>query len=114
MLLAARGSVERSAEWVSRLLALIAALNDEPTLLTAKKPKDAIKATRVVQKPSSVVSGRPNGHEEPLLLSSAPVRYLYQLGELEGGRQRATDPNWSLTTHTVSNVTQQSGQPALY
>ena len=47
MLLAARGSVERSAEWVSRLPALIASLNDEPTRLSAKKPKDAIKATRV-------------------------------------------------------------------
>jgi len=60
------------------------------------------------------VSGRPIGHEEPLLPSSARVRYLYQPGELEGGRRRATDPNWSLTTYTVSNVAQQSGQPALY
>jgi len=86
MLLAARGSFERSDEWVSRLPALIVALNDEPTRLTSKKPKDAIKAPRVAQKPSSVVVGRPIGLEEPLLPSSARIRYLYQPGELEGGR----------------------------
>jgi len=99
---------------VSRLPALIAALNDEPTRLSAKKPKDAIKATRVAQKPSSVVPGRPIGLEVPLLPSSVRVRYLYQPGELEGGRRRATDPVWSLTTHTVRNVVRRAGQPALY
>jgi len=114
MLLAARRSVERSAEWVSHLPALIAALNEELTRLTAKKPKDAIKATRVAQKPSSVVSGRPIGHEEPLIPSSVRVRYLYQPGELNGVRRRATDPVWSLTSHTVRNVVRQAGQPAFY
>jgi len=44
MLLAVRGSFERSAEWVSRLPAVVTALNNEVTRLTAKKPKDAIKA----------------------------------------------------------------------
>ena len=34
--------------------------------------------------------------------------------ELEGGRRRATDPNWSLTGHSVRNVVRQAGQPALY
>jgi len=114
MLLVARGSVERSAEWVSRLPALIAALNDEPTRLSAKKPKDAIKATRVIQKPSSVVAGRLIGLKEPLVSSSARVRYLYQPGELEGGRRRATDRVWSLTIHTIRNAVRQRGQPALY
>ena len=42
------------------------------------------------------------------------MRYLYAPGELEGGRLRATDPVWSLTTHTVRNVVRQTGQPALY
>ena len=41
------------------------------------------------------------------------MRYLYAPGELEGGRRRATDPVWSLTTHTVRNVDRQTGQPAL-
>jgi len=104
MLLAARGSSERSAEWVTQLPALMTALNNEPTSLTAQKPKDAIKAPKVAQKLSSVVTGRSTGLTEPLIESSALVRYLYQLGELEGRRRRATDPMWSLTTHTVRNV----------
>jgi len=49
-----------------------------------------------------------------LLPSDTLVRYLYAPGELEGGRRRATDPMWSLTTHTVRNVVQPGGQPALY
>ena len=49
-----------------------------------------------------------------MLPSDTPVRYLYAPGELEGGRRRATDPVWSLTIHTVRNVVQRGGQPALY
>ena len=114
MLLAARGSSERSAEWVARLPAVVATLNDEPTRLTGKKPSEAIKTRSVAQKPSSTVPGRTVGLQEPLVPSGAQVRYLYQPGELEGGRRRATDPVWSLTIHTVRNVVRQSGQPALY
>jgi len=114
MLLAVRGSSERSAEWVATLPAVVAKLTDEPTPLTGKKPEDAIKAMKVAQKPCSVVGGRPIGLEETLLPSSVLIRYLYQPGELEGGRRRATDPVWSLTTHTILNVVRQVGQPALY
>jgi len=114
LLLAARGSSGRSAEWVAGLPAVVTALNNEVTRLTAKKPKDAIMFKAVTQKPSSVVPGRPIGLDEPLIPSSALVRYLYQLGELEGGRRRATDPVWSLTTHIVRNAVWQAGQPALY
>ena len=53
MLLAARGSSDRSAEWVARLPAVVATLNDEPTRLTGKKPKDAIRVKTVTQKPVS-------------------------------------------------------------
>jgi len=77
---------------VARLPAVVATLNDEPTRLTGKKPSEAIRASKVAQKPSSTVSGRPFGLDEPLLPSSALVCYLYQAGELEGGRRRATDP----------------------
>jgi len=114
MLLAARGSSERSIEWVSRLPAVVAALNGEVTRLTGKKPSEAIKSRSVAQKPSSTVPVRTIGLDEPLLPSDALVRYLYAPGELEGGRRRATDPMWSLTTHTVRNVVQRGGQTALY
>ena len=30
------------------------------------------------------------------------VRYLYQLGELEGGKKRATDPIWSVDIHRIA------------
>ena len=87
---------KRSTEWVARLSAVIAALNNEVTRLTDKKPADAIKAAIVPQKPSSVVPGRPVGSSERKIPSGVGVRYLYQPGELEGGRRRATDPVWSL------------------
>jgi len=47
MLLAARGSSERSIKWVTRLPAVIAALNGEVTRLTGKKPSQDIKARSV-------------------------------------------------------------------
>jgi len=114
LLLATRGSSVRSGEWVARLPAVVTALNNEVTHLTGKKPKDAIMMKDVTQKPSSVVPGMPIGLEEPLVPSYALVRYLYQPGELGGGRRRATDPVWSLTIHTIRNAVRQSGQPALY
>jgi len=113
MLLAARGSSARSSEWVRALPDVVAALNDDVTRLTGKKPKDAIRASAVAHKPSAPAS-RPVGLKEPLLPSGTLVRYLYAPGELEGGRRRATDPVWSLTIHTVRNVVRQSSQPALY
>jgi len=108
LLLAARGSSERSAEWVSALPDVVAALNDEVTRLTGKKPKDAIKASAVAHKPSAPAA-RPVGLGEPLLPSDSLMRYLYAPGELEGGRRRTTDPVWSLTTHIVRNVVRQRG-----
>jgi len=108
MMFAARGPSERSIEWVTRLPAVVAALNGEVTRLKGKKPSEAIKARSVAQKPSSTVPGRTIGFE-PLLPFDALVRYLYAPGELEGGRRRATDPMWSLTTYTVRNVVQRGG-----
>ena len=116
LLLAARATSsqsERSSEWVRVLLDVVAALNDEVTRLTGKKPKDAIKASAVAHKPSAPAR-RVVGHDEPMLPSDSLMRYLYAPGELEGGRRRATDPVWSLTTHTAHNVVRQTGQPALY
>ena len=79
-------SGQRSTEWVKRLPAVVAALNGEVTRLTGKRPSDAIKAKTVAQKPSSVVPDRPVGLKEQRLPSDVGVRYLYQPGELEGGR----------------------------
>ena len=105
---------KRSTEWVARLSAVIAALNNEVTRLTDKKPADAIKAARVSQKPSSVVPGRPVGSSERKIPSGVGVRYLYQPGELEGGRRRATDPVWSLGVYRPGRSVTKPREPVLY
>jgi hypothetical protein len=107
-------SGERSREWVARLPAVVAALNGEVTRLTGKKPSDAIKAKSVTQKPSSVVVGRPVGLKEQKLPSGVGLRFLYDPGELEGGRRRATDPVWSLQVYRLERSVTKPGEPVLY
>ena len=107
-------SGQRSTEWVARLPGVVAALNGEVTRLTGKRPYDAIKLRRSTQKPSSVVPGRPIGLKEQKLPSGVGVRFLYQPGELEGGRCRATDPVWSLEVYRLERSVTKPGEPVLY
>ena len=107
-------SGERSTEWVKRLPSVVAALNGEVTRLTGKKPSDAIKAKTLTQKPSSVVPGRPFGLKEQKIPSGVGVRYLYQPGELEGGRRRATDPVWSLEVYQLARSVTKPDEPVFY
>ena len=107
-------SGQRSTEWVKRLPAVVAALNGEVTRLTGKRPSDAIKAKTVVQKPSFVVPDRPVGHKEQRLPSGVGIRYLYQPGELEGGRRRATVPVWSLGVYRLGRSVTKPDEPVLY
>ena len=98
-------SGERSREWVKRLPAVVAALNNEVTRLTGKKPVNAIRAKVIAHKSSSVVPGRFVGLKEQKLSPSVNVRYLYQPGELEGGqRRRATDAIWSLQVYRLART----------
>jgi len=103
----------RSSEWVARLPAVVAALNGEVTRLIGKRPSEAIKARSVTQRPSTP-AGRPAGLHEKKLASSVVVRYLYQPGELEGGRRRATDPVWSLKTYRLERSVTKPDEPVLY
>ena len=105
---------QRSTEWVKRLPSVVAALNGEVTRLTGEKPLDAIKKKSVTQKPSSTVPGRPVGLREQKLPSGVGVRYLYQPGELEGGRRRATDPVWSLRVYRLGRSVTKPDEPVLY
>ena len=107
-------SGERSSEWVARLPAVVAALNGEVIRLTGKRPSETIKARSATQKPFSTVSGRPVGLREQRLPLGVGGRYLYQLGELEGGHHRATDPVWSLTVHRIGRSVTKPGKPVLY
>ena len=93
----------RSTEWVQRLPAVVSALNGEVTRLTGKRPSEAIRAN------SSTVPGRPAGLREQKLPSGGGVRYLYQPGELEGGRRRATDPVWSLQVYRLGRSVTKPG-----
>ena len=105
---------ERSTEWVRRLPAVVSALNGEVTRLTGKRPSEAIKVKSVSGEPSSTVPGRPVGLQEQKLPSGVGVRFLYQPGELEGGRRRATDPVWSLRVYRLGRTLTKPGEPVLY
>ena len=107
-------SGEWSTEWVKRLPSVVTALNGEVTRLTYKKPSDAIKAKTLTQKPSSVVPERSLGLKEQKVPSGISVRYLYQPGELEGGRRRATGPVWSLEVYRLGRSLTKPDEPLLY
>ena len=77
-----------------------------------KKPRDAIRAGRVAQKPS-LPADRPVGLQEQKLPSGVGVRYLYQPGKLEGGRRRTTDPVWSLEVYRLGRSLTTPGEPVV-
>ena len=103
---------KRSTEWVARLPAVISALNKEVTRLTGQKPAEAIKKKTVSAKPSTPYL-RPVGVNEKKLPSDLSVRYLYQPGELEGGRRRATNPIWSLKVHEIEKIMVKPNAPVI-
>ena len=107
-------SEQRSSEWVARLPAVVAALNGEVTRLIGKRPSEAIRSKAVSARPAAPARHRPIGFKEQKLPLGVGVRYLYQPGELEGGRCRATDPTWSLTVHRVERTVTKSGDPVVY
>ena len=72
--------LKSNREWVSRLQNVVGALNNEKTRLIGMKPVDAIKETLVKQGFSQPAKE----YEEKLLDVGTKVRYLYELGELEG------------------------------
>ena len=48
------------------------------------------------------------------LTSGLSVRYLFQPGELEGGRRRATDPIWSLKVYEIEKIMIKTNEPVIY
>ena len=107
-------SEQRSSEWVARLPAVVAALNGEVTRLIGKRPSEAIRRKAVSARPAAPARHRPIGFKEQKLPPEVGVRYLYQPGELEGGRRRATNPTWSLTVHRVERTVTKSDDPVVY
>ena len=103
---------KRSTEWVTRLPAVISALNKEVTRLTGQKPAESIKKT-VSAKPSTPYL-RPVGVNGKKLPSGSSVHYLYQPGKVEGGRRRATDPIWSLKVYEIEKIMIKPDAPVIY
>ena len=103
---------KRSTSWVVRLHEVVEALNNEVTRLIGMKPADAIKIKEVITKPYRFA--RPVGFKEQKIPSDAYVRYLYEAGELEGGRRRATDPIWSLKVYRILRSVTKKNEPILY
>ncbi len=101
-------SGERSREWVARLPSVISALNNEITRATSMKPSNAITKKNIPR------SNKYGQRSQQPVLGNVIVRYLYEPGELEGGKRRATDPIWSVTAHTISSVVRSTGRPAIY
>ena len=103
-------------KWVSRLQNVVSALNNEKTRLTGMKPVDAIKQTLVQQGFSQPVKE----YEDKLLDMGTKVRYLYELGELEGyqykgeRRKQSIDPIWSVDVYKIKDRYVQKHQPTLY
>ena len=78
----------------------------------------AIRAKTVAQKPSLPAARSADTRgvrlKEPLLPSSANVRYFFQPGELESRHRCATDPILSIKVYNIKNLICQRNQPALF
>ena len=75
--------------------------------------KRALKGKKIIAR-LSVKHRRPVGYNEPLLPSYTEVCHLLEPGELEGGRRRATDCNWSPEVFTIDSYLIKENQPILY
>ncbi|GBB89544.1 hypothetical protein RclHR1_16260004 [Rhizophagus clarus] len=75
--------------------------------------KKALKGKKIIAR-HSVKHRRPVGYNEPLLPSYTEVWHLLEPGELEGGRRRATDCNWSPEVFTINSYLIKENQPILY
>ena len=75
--------------------------------------KKALKGKKIIARPS-VKHRKPVGYNESLLPNYTEVHYLLKSGELEGGRRRTTDCNWSSEVFTINSYLIKENQPVLY
>jgi hypothetical protein len=108
---------ERCRAWVKGLRLNDNTFNNSVTRLIHMPPNEAVKRTlngeKIFAEPA-VKHRRPVGYNEPLLPSYTEVRYLLKPGELEWGKRRATDINWSPETFTIDSYLIKNNQPVLY
>ena len=75
--------------------------------------KKALKGEKIIADPS-VKHRRPIGFDEPRLTYKDSVLYLLEPGELEFGKRRITDMNWSPKVYRIKELLIQKNQPVLY
>ena len=78
------------------------------------KPADAIKLRKTPMSKESLPADRPIGRDEERLDINSRVRYLLLPEDLEGGKKRLTDPNWTLPVFGIDRIIVEDGKPVLY
>src|SRR6266498_5653963 len=86
--------IERCQAWVKNLSIFLVELDNSVTQLLDISSAEAQKKEHVFAKAFKSREG-PIEFDEPRLSHDVLVRYLLNPGELEGGRRRATNCNWS-------------------
>ncbi|CAG8570021.1 10086_t:CDS:1 [Acaulospora colombiana] len=108
---------ERCRAWVKGLRLNDDIYNDTPTRLIHMSPNEAVKRAlkgeKIIADPS-VKHRRPIGFNEPRLTYKDSVLYLLEPGELEFGKSRITDMNWSPKIYRIKELLIQKNQPVLY
>jgi hypothetical protein len=102
-----------SQVWVKNLPIVVKDINNFITRQLGISPAEAIKKKRVIAKPS-YSRNSPVGFDEEKLTSDVLVRYLLYPSDLEGGRRRAGDLNWSSHIYHIRQSMVQKNQPVLY
>jgi hypothetical protein len=108
---------DRSRAWVKGLRINDDTFNNTTTRLIHMSPNEAVKRAlkgeKIIADPS-VKHRRPIGFDEPRLTYYNSVRYLLKPGELEFGKRRITDMNWSPKVYRIKESLIQKNQPVLY
>jgi len=102
-----------SRVWVKNLPIVVKYFNNFITCQLGISPVDAIEKEEVLAKPSYPRDG-PIGFDEEKLSGDVLVRYLLYPSDLEGGRRRAGDLNWSPHIYHIHQTMVQKNQPVLY
>jgi len=103
----------RDHAWVKNLPAVVEDINNSITRQLGISPAVAIEREQVNAKSSYPRYG-PVGFDEEKLSGAVLVRYLLDPSDLEGGRRRAGDMNWSPHIYHIRQSMVQKNQPVLY
>ncbi|RHZ63685.1 hypothetical protein Glove_328g69 [Diversispora epigaea] len=102
--------IERCRAWVTDLTIFLEKLDNTVTRLIDMPPAEARKLKHVYAMSYKPRYG-PMGYDEVRLTYSDSVLYLLNPGELEGGRRRVTDMNWSPQIYHIKESLIQKNQP---